>query len=33
MGKARISFKVAVRGPLVLGKTRHLGGGLFMGRS
>jgi CRISPR-associated protein Csb2 len=33
IGKARISFKVAVRGPLVLGKNRHLGGGLFVGRS
>ncbi|HVQ37442.1 MAG TPA: type I-U CRISPR-associated protein Csb2 [Pyrinomonadaceae bacterium] len=32
VGEARITLKVAVRGPLVVGKSRHLGGGLFAGR-
>jgi CRISPR-associated protein Csb2 len=30
-GEARLVFEVAVHGPLVLGRTRHLGGGLFSG--
>lgn len=29
IGKARLAFAVAVRGPLILGRSRHLGGGLF----
>lgn len=29
VGHARLEFKVAVRGPLVLGKSRFFGGGLF----
>jgi CRISPR-associated protein Csb2 len=28
-GKARLEFAAAVRGPVVLGRTRYLGGGLF----
>lgn len=28
-GRVRLSFPSAVRGPLVLGKSRHLGGGIF----
>lgn len=31
-GRLRLSFKVAVRGPLMLGRTGHLGGGLFRAR-
>jgi CRISPR-associated protein Csb2 len=30
-GRAKLLFTVAVSGPLVLGRTRHLGGGLFTG--
>ncbi len=30
-GRARLTFSVAVAGPIALGKTRHLGGGLFAG--
>jgi CRISPR-associated protein Csb2 len=30
-GRARLSFEVAVKGPLLLGKRRHAGGGLFAG--
>jgi CRISPR-associated protein Csb2 len=29
VGRARIAFAVAVRGPILLGRTRHRGGGLF----
>lgn len=29
VGNARLTFEVAVAGPVVLGKSRHLGGGLF----
>ncbi len=29
IGTGRLTFDVAVRGPIVLGKTRHFGGGLF----
>lgn len=29
LGMARLTFEVAVKGPIVLGKSRHLGGGLF----
>lgn len=28
-GKSRLRFATAVRGPLLIGRTRHLGGGLF----
>ncbi len=28
-GMLRLSFPVAVAGPVILGRTRHLGGGLF----
>ena len=28
-GRARLTFSVAVAGPIALGKSRHLGGGLF----
>jgi CRISPR-associated protein Csb2 len=28
-GRVRLNFDVAVRGPVVLGRTRYLGGGLF----
>ncbi len=31
IGHARLIFAVAVAGPIVLGKSRHLGGGLFAG--
>jgi CRISPR-associated protein Csb2 len=30
VGLARLTFAVAVEGPIVLGKDRHLGGGLFV---
>jgi hypothetical protein len=29
IGRARLSFKCAVKGPLLLGKSRYHGGGLF----
>lgn len=29
-GNARLTFKVAVDGPITLGRSRHLGGGLFV---
>jgi CRISPR-associated protein Csb2 len=29
VGSARLTFAVAVNGPILLGKNRHLGGGLF----
>jgi CRISPR-associated protein Csb2 len=32
VGRARLTFDVAVEGPIVLGRSRHLGGGLFAGR-
>lgn len=31
LGLARLTFEVAVGGPIVLGRSRHLGGGLFGG--
>jgi CRISPR-associated protein Csb2 len=31
-GGARLTFGVAVTGPIVLGRSRHFGGGLFAGR-
>ena len=31
IGGARLTFEVAVEGPIVLGRSRHLGGGLFEG--
>ena len=31
VGGARLTFEVAVEGPVVLGRSRHLGGGLFSG--
>jgi CRISPR-associated protein Csb2 len=31
VGSARLTFEVAVEGPIVLGRSRHLGGGLFAG--
>lgn len=31
VGLAQISFATAVSGPIVLGRSRHLGGGLFVG--
>lgn len=31
-GNARLTFEVAVVGPIILGRSRHLGGGLFAGR-
>ena len=31
VGHARLTFEVAVDGPIILGKSRHLGGGLFVG--
>ncbi|MEO7734922.1 MAG: type I-U CRISPR-associated protein Csb2 [Kofleriaceae bacterium] len=31
-GKLRLDFEVAIAGPVVLGRTRHLGGGLFVPR-
>lgn len=30
-GKFRLTFKHAVRGPIILGRTRHIGGGIFAG--
>lgn len=33
VGAARLEFEIAVRGPIVLGRTRFLGGGLFAARS
>lgn len=33
VGRARLTFEVAVPGPIVLGRSRYLGGGLFSGRS
>lgn len=32
-GVARLTFPVPVQGPLILGRNRYLGGGLFIGRS
>lgn len=32
VGLARVTFPVPVRGPLILGRSRYLGGGLFAGR-
>ncbi|MDQ3340780.1 MAG: type I-U CRISPR-associated protein Csb2 [Myxococcota bacterium] len=32
-GMLRLEFDIAVAGPIVLGRTRHLGGGLFVRRS
>lgn len=32
VGAARLTFEVAVKGPILLGKSRHRGGGLFAGR-
>jgi CRISPR-associated protein Csb2 len=31
VGSARLTFEVAVEGPIILGRSRHLGGGLFAG--
>lgn len=31
--QVRLEFAVAISGPLLLGKTRHLGGGVFAGKS
>jgi CRISPR-associated protein Csb2 len=31
VGSARLTFEVAVEGPIMLGKSRHVGGGLFAG--
>jgi CRISPR-associated protein Csb2 len=31
VGGAQLRFEVAVRGPIILGRSRHLGGGLFEG--
>jgi CRISPR-associated protein Csb2 len=31
IGDAQLSFKTAVNGPIVLGRSRHLGGGVFVG--
>jgi len=31
-GLARLTFEVAVQGPILIGKSRHLGGGLFVGQ-
>jgi len=33
VGGARLTFEVAVAGPIVLGRSRHLGGGLFARRA
>jgi len=33
VGSARLTFEVAVKGPVVLGRSRYLGGGLFKGRA
>jgi CRISPR-associated protein Csb2 len=32
VGGARLDFRVAVNGPIILGRSRHFGGGLFAGR-
>jgi CRISPR-associated protein Csb2 len=32
VGVARLAFPVAVQGPLILGRNRYLGGGVFVGR-
>jgi CRISPR-associated protein Csb2 len=32
VGRARLVFAVAMRGPILLGRSRYLGGGLFCGR-
>lgn len=31
-GLARLTFAVPVQGPLILGRSRYLGGGLFVGK-
>jgi CRISPR-associated protein Csb2 len=31
VGSARLTFEVAVEGPIILGRRRHIGGGLFAG--
>jgi CRISPR-associated protein Csb2 len=31
VGSARLTFEVAVQGPIILGRSRHIGGGLFVG--
>jgi CRISPR-associated protein Csb2 len=31
-GRVQVTFNVAVEGPLMLGRSRHLGGGLFEAR-
>jgi CRISPR-associated protein Csb2 len=31
VGSARLTFEAAVEGPIILGRSRHLGGGLFVG--
>jgi CRISPR-associated protein Csb2 len=31
VGEAKLTFEVAVEGPIILGRSRHLGGGLFAG--
>jgi CRISPR-associated protein Csb2 len=31
IGSARLTFEVAVEGPIILGRSCHLGGGLFAG--
>jgi CRISPR-associated protein Csb2 len=31
VGSARLTFEVAVEGPIILGRSRHIGGGLFVG--
>ena len=31
VGGARLTFRLAVEGPIILGRSRHLGGGLFAG--
>ena len=28
-GRLRLTFKDAIQGPIILGKTRHIGGGVF----
>lgn len=30
-GRARLTFNRAIQGPIILGKTRHIGGGIFAG--
>lgn len=32
LGHARLTFRVAVQGPIILGRSRYLGGGLFAGK-